>query len=291
MLKLPETLLKTVKALEIKTRQAVQSTFTGAYHSVFKGQGVSFSEVRAYVPGDDTRFIHWPMTAKLGQPYVKVFEETRELTVILMVDVSASGKFGSGCKTKREVMAEMAAILGFSALNNQDRVGLLLFSDSVEHYIPPKKGRNHMFRLLRDIFYFKPRGNQTSIRSALRYLQQVQTRKSIVFLMSDFLDEGFDSDFKAAAKHHDLIPVVVHDERESHLPESGFFELEDMETGAVVMLNAGDRQVRDKFNNIILAKNMSRDRLFSRAGIFSISVQVGHDLLKPLHHFFTRRGV
>lgn len=289
-LKLPASLLKTVKALEIKTRQVVQSTFTGAYHAAFKGQGLSFAEVRAYVPGDDVRFIHWPMTAKLGETYVKVFEETRELTVILMVDVSASGRFGSTDATKRSVMAEVAAILGFSALNNQDRVGLLLFSEDVEHYIPPKKGRTHMFRLLRDIFYFKPQKRGTNVRAALQYLQQIERRKAIVFLMSDFLDEGYESVFRIAAKRHDLVPIVVTDPREQSLPAAGFFELEDMETGDVVMVNAGDRSVREKFSNIVLAKKTTRDRLFAQSGVVPILLSVGDDLLMPLRRFFQGRS-
>lgn len=289
-MKLPDTLLKIVKALEIRTRQVVNSTFTGAYHSAFKGQGVSFSEVRSYVPGDDVRFIHWPMTAKLGEPYVKVFEETRELTVVLMVDVSASGRFGSSAKTKRMVMAEIAAILGFSALNNQDRVGLLLFSDEVEHYIPPKKGRKHMFRLLRDIFYFKPKGKRTCIQSAFRYLQRIQRKKCIVFLMSDFLDEGYEWLFSSVARRHDLVPIVVKDLRERELPITGFFELEDMETGEVVMLNAGDASVREKFQNIILARDKALDRLFYSSNVIPINITVGEDLLKPLKQFFKGRS-
>src|SRR6516162_10101290 len=241
---LPREIVRQVRRLQIRARRAVEDLLGGEYHSVFKGTGIAFEEVREYQPGDDIRAIDWNVTARMGHPFVKRFIEERERTVVLVVDCSASQQFGSGLRQKREVAAELAAVLAFSAISNNDRVGLLQFTDRVERFVPPRKGVRHVLRLIRDVLFFQPRRRGTSLREGLDYLNRVLHRRSIVFLMSDFLDKGFEGAFKRTGRRHDLIAVHVGDPREEELPNVGLLEVEDAETGKRRLLDTGSRAVR-----------------------------------------------
>lgn len=281
-------LLKKVRALEIKTRKIVSGTMSGEYHSKFKGKGMHFAEVREYFPGDDVRLIDWNVTAKTQTPHVKQFDEERDLTVVIMVDISASGHFGSGSKTKDEIAGEVAAILGFSAIKNNDKVGLILFSDKIELYIPPKKGKKHMFRILRDIFYFKPSSKGTDIGGALRYLQRVQNQKAIVFLISDFMDHSYANGLRLTSKRHEIVPIILEDPKELSLPKSGLIVAEDSESGETVIINTYSPQVRGKFRNMVLARQMERDRHFKSLSIPSVTINIDKNYIKPLFYYFKR---
>jgi len=285
----PPEILKKVKALEIQTRRLVDSRFSGKYQSLFKGQGISFSELRNYQIGDEIRFIDWHATAKTGHPLVKSFEEERELTVTLMVDISASESFGSGTISKTELAAEIAAVLGFSAIQNQDRVGLLLFSESAECYVPPKKGKKHMARLLRDIFHFEPSHKGTNISEALKYLSKVTKRRSIIFLLSDFLDYGYEDTLRTMAKQHEIVPIVLVDPKENQLPKSGLIRLEDAETGEQLVLNSYSFDIRQRFRNIILARRMEQKRLFKSCGITPILIDTSKPYTRILARYFEMR--
>ncbi|MFT5170463.1 MAG: hypothetical protein ACI9BD_000230 [Candidatus Marinamargulisbacteria bacterium] len=287
---IPREVLKRIKALEIKTRQIVNTTFTGQYHSVFKGQGISFSEVREYQPGDEVRMIDWKVTARTGKPHIKVFEEERELTVILAVDLSASGTFGSQEKSKVQIAAEIAAVLGFSANNNNDRVGLMLFSDEVEHYIPPKKGRDHIFRILRDIFYFEPKSKRTSIKNAMSFAQRVLKKKAIIFVISDFVDAGYEQVMQTMARKHDLVPIIVEDPRELDIPKCGLVLFEDEETGEQIYLNTNSEENRRAYHNIVLARQLEQDRFFKSRKISAIRINIGSSYLTPLTEYFKLRA-
>jgi uncharacterized protein (DUF58 family) len=287
---IPAEVLQKIKKLEIKTRQIVNATFTGEYHSVFKGRGINFAEVREYQDGDEVKLIDWNVTAKMGTPFVKVFEEERELTVILAVDLSASGNFGSGEQSKAEIAAEIAAIFGFSANNNNDKVGLLLFSDEIERFIPPKKGKSHIFRLLREIFYFEPKSKKTSISKALDYLMKTNKKKAIVFFISDFIDNGYEKQMRCVARKHDLVPVIIEDPREIDLPKSGLMLLEDEETGDTMYLNTRSKDVREKFKNIKLARKLSQERFFKSVNITPIRVECGKSYTNELVRYFKNRA-
>src|SRR5213592_4545518 len=238
--KTPAEILKKIRALEIKTKGLVQTMFAGDYHSVFKGRGMNFEDVREYQPGDEIRAIDWNVTARLGTAFVKKFTEERELTVVLVVDVSASGNFGSASQSKRELSAEVACVLAFSAIRNNDKVGLLLFSDRVELFIPPKKGRSHTLRLIREILFFDPVGRGTNPAAALDHLNKIVTRRAVVFFISDFQAEDFSRAIAVTARRHDLIAIRIQDERESVLPPVGIITLEDAETGDQIEINAAD---------------------------------------------------
>ena len=267
----------------------MNSTFSGGYHSVFKGKGISFSEVREYCPGDDVRLIDWNVTAKVGSPYIKLFEEERELTVMILVDISASGKFGSNDQTKIDSAAEIAAILGFSANKNNDRVGLILFTNEVERYIPPKKGKNHMFRILRDIYYFKPKNKTTSLSSALRFLLNTQHKKSVVFIISDFLDQGFDHMMRLSAKKHDVVPIVIEDPREKDLLNLGHLYLEDEETGETVLINTKSLHFQQAFKNIVYQEQLEKERFFKSINVTPIRISTKGGLMKALQGYFKTR--
>jgi uncharacterized protein (DUF58 family) len=286
----PKEVLKKIRALEIKTRKIVQSTFSGEYHSVFKGSGISFAEVREYQDGDDSRLIDWKVTAKMNTPFIKVFEEERELNVYLLVDLSGSGDFGSVEQTKVEVAAEIAAVLGFSAINNNDKVGLLLFSDHVEKFIPSKKGKEHVLRILRDIFYLKPESRKTSIDAALTTLNKTLKKKSIVFLISDFIDRNYEKSMKMASRKHDLVPIVIEDPREKDLPKSGLVYLEDSETGETIYLDTSSEKVRQSYSNMKLAHQLERERFFKSIKVDSINVSLDESYIKPLSNYFLKRA-
>lgn len=282
-------LLQKIKTLEIKTRRAVQSTFSGEYHSLFKGQGMSFSDVREYQPGDEIRTIDWKVSARLGSPYIKRFEEERELSVILAVDKSKSVWFGSTAISKDQIAAELSAILGFSAISNNDRVGLLLFSDQVEQFIPPKKGKKHMFRLLRELFYFEPKNSGTSLETALTFLSKGLKKKSIIFIISDFLDTGYDSSLKLLSKKHECVPIILEDPKEKSLPKAGLIALQDPESGEHVFVNTYSKDIRQRFRNMVLSQKHYLDRLFKSSKIFPITLNITLPYLTHLERYFKLR--
>jgi uncharacterized protein (DUF58 family) len=286
---IPQEILKKVNLIEIQTRSMVNTLFAGEYHSVFKGQGMEFAEVRAYNPGDDVRSIDWNVTARVGHPFVKVYDEERELTVVLVVDASASGAFGTGQQMKGEVGVEMSALLAFSAIKNNDRVGLLIFTDEVEVFIPPKKGRKHVLRVIRELLYFQPKTKGTSITRALEYLDRVIHRRSVVFLLSDFLDADYEQALQLIGRRHDLIAISLVDPRERGLPDIGFVTLQDAETGEQILVDSHHAGVRDFFARRQRAEEEMRGQLFRRLGIDEIRVDTSLSYIEPLVHFFRTR--
>ncbi len=281
--------LKKIRALEIKTKGLVQTVFAGDYHSVFKGRGMNFEDVREYQPGDEIRAIDWNVTARLGTAFVKKFTEERELTVILVVDVSASGNFGSVSQSKRELAAEVACLLAFSAIRNNDKVGLLLFSDRVELYIPPKKGRSHTLRIIREILFFEPAGRGTAPALALDYLNKVVTRRAVVFFISDFQTGDFSRELSVSGRRHDCIAVHIQDQREEYLPNVGIITLEDAETGEQIEINTADRSTRARFSALAEAHRTELNRMLRRHRIDAISLKTGEDYLPALRSFFKQR--
>ncbi len=282
-------ILKKIRRLELRTKRLVDSMFAGSYHSVFKGRGMNFEEVREYNPGDEIRSIDWNVTARMNAPYVKKFTEERELTVMLVVDVSASGDFGSVDSSKRELAAEVASILAFSAIRNNDKVGLLLFTDEVELFIHPKKGRLHILRLIREMLYFKPRHRGTNIAAALEYLNKVVTRRAVVFLISDFLDRGYSRPLSVTSRRHDLIAIPVVDPGEEDLPDVGIVTLEDPETGEQIDVNTSSRALRGAYLALEERRKKSIDQEFSKLGIDMIPLRTDEDYLPVLRAFFDRR--
>jgi len=281
--------LNKIRALEIKTKGLVQTVFAGDYHSVFKGRGMNFEDVREYQPGDEIRAIDWNVTARLGTAYVKKFTEERELTVVLVVDVSASGNFGSVAQSKRELAAEVACVLAFSAIRNNDKVGLLLFSDRVELFIPPKKGRSHTLRIIREILFFEPAGRGTAPALALDYLNKVVTRRAVVFFISDFQASDFSRELSVSGRRHDFIAVHVEDEREEVLPNVGIITLEDAETGEQIEINTADRTTRAQFSAMAEARRTELNQTLRRNSIDAIALRTGQDYLPALRSFFKQR--
>jgi uncharacterized protein (DUF58 family) len=285
----PAEILRKIRALEIKTKGLVQTIFAGDYHSVFKGRGMNFEDVREYQPGDEIRAIDWNVTARLGTAFVKKFTEERELTVVLVVDVSASGNFGSVSQSKRELAAEVACLLAFSAIRNNDKVGLLLFSDRVELFIPPKKGRSHTLRIIREILFFEPAGRGTAPALALDYLNKVVTRRAVVFFVSDFQAGDFSRELSVSGRRHDFIAVHVQDQREEMLPNVGIITLEDAETGEQLEINTADRTTRARFSALAETHRADLYRTLRRNSIDAISLRTGEDYLPPLRSFFKQR--
>jgi uncharacterized protein (DUF58 family) len=281
--------LRQIRRLQLKARRAVEDLLGGEYHSVFKGTGIAFEEVREYQPGDDIRTIDWNVTARMGHPFVKRFIEERELTVLLAMDVSGSHRFGSGVQQKREVAAELAAVLAFSAVSNNDRVGLLQFTDKVERFVPPRKGTRHVLRLIRDVLFFQPKRRGTSLREGLDYLNRVLHRRSIVFLMSDFLDRDFEGAFKRTGRRHDLIAVHVGDPREDELPNVGLLEVEDAETGKRRLIDTGSRAVREAYAARGRARRQALRQLARSAQIDLVEVSTDGGHLDALIRFFRLR--
>jgi uncharacterized protein (DUF58 family) len=286
---IPEELAKKIRILQITTRKVVNDVLAGEYGSVFRGRGMEFDEVREYMPGDEIRTIDWNVTARMGHPYVKRFVEERELTVIFLVDLSASGAFGSVDKLKNEVAAEFCALLAFSAVKNNDKVGLIVFTDQVEMFIPPKKGTKHVLRVIRELLNFKPRQTQTDIVGALEYLGRVTTKRSVVFLVSDFQAEGFEKPMRVLAKRHDLIAVTVVDPREIRLPSVGLIELEDAETGELVLVDTSSVVVRKRYERLGRERADRYRELFASMGVDQIDVMTGKDYIPKLVHFFRIR--
>lgn len=283
-------LLKRVRKVEIKTRSLSKHIFSGEYHSAFKGRGMSFSEVRSYQYGDEVRDIDWNVTARTGDPHVKVFEEERELTIMMLVDASKSVYFGTGEPWKNEWIAEVAAVFGFSALQNNDKVGLILFTDKVELYIPPQKGRQHLLRIIRELLYFKPQGVKTNINIPLQYLLHVIKKKCIAFVLSDFVSPTFEDTLKLASKRHDIIGVNIHDPAEQQLPQAGLIKIKDAETGAVVMVDTNDPMIRNIFSKNYEAHSIQFKEQFKRANCDTMSLATNQSYIQEFHRFFKSRA-
>ena len=286
---IPREILKKVRRIEISTRGLVNEVLSGEYHSVFKGRGMNFAEVREYQYGDDIRSIDWNVTARTGSPFVKVFEEERELTVMLVVDVSASGDFGTQERLKGEVAVEICALLAFSAIKNNDKVGLIIFSDHVEKFVPPSKGKRHVLRVLRELLYHRPEGRGTDITAALDYLNHVQRKRAVTFLVSDFRDAGFEKSLAVAGRRHDMIAVRVGDLREREIPSVGLLELEDPETGERLVVNTSDPRFRAGFRESSSSAREELDRTLRRGGVDVIDIETGEPYVRPLMRFFKER--
>ena len=287
---IPREIIRKIRRIEIRTKRLVDEVFSGEYQSVFKGRGMEFSEVREYLPGDDVRAIDWNVTARTGHPFVKKFEEERELTIMFLVDASASGGFGTVSRTKAELIAELCALLAFSATRNNDRVGLIVFTDRVEKVVPPRKGRTHVLRVVRELLFFRPEGRGTDISAALDYLTGVVRRHAVVFLVSDFIAEDFEKKLSVANRRYDLIAVEVSDPKEDELPALGLVEMEDPETGERVVVDTGERGFRDRFAGIRGEEQLRRQRLFRKLGVDSIRVSTDRDYVGPLERFFQMRA-
>ncbi|MCK9582495.1 MAG: DUF58 domain-containing protein [Endomicrobiales bacterium] len=286
---LSSDIIKKIKKIEIRSRKLANEVFAGQYSSVFKGRGMEFSEVREYMPGDDVRTIDWNVTARYGKPFVKKFTEEREMTVILLVDASASLGFGTKEKFKNEIAAEFAATLAFSAIKNNDRVGMLIFTDRVEKVIRPKKGKNHILRLIRDILFFKPQGHKTNISDALKHLNDIWKRKAVVFLLSDFQDNNFEAALKVTSRKHDLIAVKISDPRENNMADIGLIEFEDPESGLCLLSDTSARSVINASILVKETKNIALKKLFSSSGVDTISVSTDKPYTAELIAFFKRR--
>lgn len=287
---LPAEILKKVKLLELSTRKLVNNLFAGEYHSAFKGQGMTFSEFREYSPGDDIRAISWPVTARMGKPFIKKFDEERELTLMLLVDVSASSTFGTQNYFKGEVIAHLAALLSFSAVKNNDPIGLILFSDQVEHFVPPKKGRGHVYRILRDLYYYKPRSGKTNVSVALEYLQGVLRKRSTVFLFSDFMDKNYERALRQIGRKHELIACVVSDKAENKMPDVGLVDIEDAETGEILTVDTSSRDFQTEYEGFMKKLWQDRDRMLKKAQVSKIDFLTGEDFVDPLIEFFRKRN-
>lgn len=283
-------LLKKVRKIEIKTRRLSDHVFGGEYHSTFKGRGMTFSEVRQYQFGDDVRNIDWNVTARYNEPFVKVFEEERELTLMLMVDISGSEFFGTDQQFKNEIVTEIAATLAFSATQNNDKVGLILFTDQIELYIPPKKGRYHVLRIIRELIEFKPQGSQTDIAGALKFLSNIMKKRAIVFVLSDFMDEGYEQTLKIASGRHDVTGIRVYDKREEEIPNVGLVPMIDEESGELMVVNTTSKKIRQNYNNYYRRRVDFFKESFTKAGAGTINCRVDESYVKKLLGYFKRRG-
>jgi uncharacterized protein (DUF58 family) len=287
---LPAEIIKNVRRIELRTRKIVNNIFSGEYHSVFKGQGMEFDEVREYQYGDDVRMIDWNVTARTGSPHIKKFCEERELTVMLMVDASGSGDFGTGRQLKAQMAVEICALLAFSAIKNNDRVGLIIFTDRIEKYVPPRKGRSHVLRVIRELLYFKPSGKKTDIGSALDYLNKVIRRRAVVFVISDFLDSDWEKPLQVANKKHDTVAIAISDRREKELPDVGLIELEDAETGEVILVDTSDPQIRKLFADESAKKLKDREVIFKKRDVDFVEISTEGSYVEPLVRFFRKRA-
>jgi len=283
-------LLKKVRQIEIKTKGLSNHIFAGEYHTAFKGKGMAFSEVREYQAGDDIRSIDWNVTARYNSPFVKVFEEEREMTVMLLVDVSASGNFGTKDQFKRELATEIAAILAFSAIKNNDKVGVIFFTDKVEEFIPPKKGKKHILRIIREVLAFQPSRKKTDISEALEYFNSVIKRRSICFILSDFISPPFEKPLRIASKKHDLVALRIHDRRENSLPNVGLVPIQDAETEEMIFIDTSNKKIRLDFVKNRLDKINAVKKLLPNVGVDLIDISTGNDYIKPLINFFKGRG-
>jgi uncharacterized protein (DUF58 family) len=287
---LPKEIIRKVRRIEIRTKKLVNDVFSGEYHSIFKGRGMEFEEVREYQPGDDIRIIDWNVTARYGYPFVKKFTEERELTVMLLVDASSSGEFGTAQRMKGEIAAELCSVLAFSAIKNNDKVGMIIFTDKIEKYIPPKKGSSHVLRLIREVLYFKPEDQRTDINCALEFLGRIIKRRCVVFLVSDFLNTGFEKMLSIANKRHDIIAIKIVDPREIELPNVGFIELEDTETGEEILIDTKDPEVRKSFHDYSLGEQTNLDMSFRSINLDNIRILTDRSYVEPLMAFFKTRA-
>ena len=287
---IPREILRKVRRIEITTRGLVDQVFSGEYHSVFKGRGINFAEVREYDYGDDIRTIDWNVTARTGTPHVKIFEEERELTVMLLVDVSASGDFGTRERMKGDLAVEVCSLLAFSAIKNNDKVGLIIFSDRVEKFVPPRKGRRHVLRVLREMLYHEPEGRTTDLGAALEYLSRIIRRRAVVFVVSDFVSKPFEKALGVAGRRHDVVALRVRDRRESELPPIGLVELEDAETGERLVVDTSNRDFRAAFASRGEEAREGQDRTFRRSKVDVVDLSPGRPYLRPLMRFFEERG-
>lgn len=284
-----QEIIKKVKQIEIKTRGLVNELFSGEYHTVFKGRGMNFSEVREYSIGDDVRDIDWNVTARARAPYIKVYEEERELVLMLLVDISGSGNYGSGENFKRQIATEIAAVLAFSAIKNNDKVGLILFSDKIEKYIPPKKGKGHVFRLLRELLYFKEESKGTSIEKALEFFNSIQKKKTTSFLISDFFDNEFEKGMQIVARKHDLIALKIFDKKEESLPLEGFYTLLDNETGEEFLVDLQNKENRKILLEQIVNNKEKLNLIFKRGKVDAVEIDINSSYVEPLKSFFQKR--
>ena len=282
-------LLKKVRKIEIKTRRLSNHIFSGEYHTSFKGRGMTFSEVRQYQYGDDIRAIDWNVTARYNEAHVKVFEEERELTMMLMVDISGSSGFGTKNALKEDIITEISATMAFSATQNNDKIGLILFSDQIELYIPPKKGKSHVLRIIRELIEFQPKSNKTDVAQALKFLSSTQKKKAIVFLISDFMSEDYEHTLKIASKKHDIIGIRVYDIREESIPNLGVVPMLDSETGKVELINTGSKQVRLNYEKHYHEKVKYFKETFSKCGAGSLSSRVDESYVTKLLGYFKSR--
>ena len=282
-------IIKKVRHIEIKTKKLVNDVFSGEYKSVFKGRGMEFSEVREYQPGDDIRSIDWNVTARMGHPFVKKFVEERQMTVMLMVDLSGSQAFGTKDSFKSELAAEVSSVLAFAAIKNNDRVGVILFTDDVEKYIPPQKGRQHVLRVIREILYFEPKGKGTNVARALQFMNRVMKRRSVVFLLSDFIDQGYEKDLRITSKKHDVIALSLYDPREQELPDVGLLELEDPESGEQILVDTADRKFREHYKETQLKREEDLKHSFHAMNVDNITLINGLSYVEPLNRFFKIR--
>lgn len=286
---IPKELVKKIRRIQIYTNRAVNDVLAGEYQSVFKGRGMEFEEVREYLPGDEIRTIDWNVTARMGRPYVKRFVEERELTVMLLVDLSSSGRFGSVSQLKNEVTAELCALLAFSAIKNNDKVSLLIFTDRIEKFLPPQKGTEHVLRVIRELLYFEPSARKTDIGQALAYLGRVTTKRTVAFLVSDFLNTGFEKPLRVISKRHDLIAVVITDPREISLPNVGIIELEDAETGETVLLDTRGKAQRKEYEKHASVRARELEKLLRSADVDQIDIRTDRSYIQPLVRFFHLR--
>lgn len=281
--------MQEIRRIQIRTNHMVNDILTGQYESVFKGQGMEFKEVREYVPGDEIRLIDWNVTARTGVPHVKLLAEERELTVMLLVDASGSGRFGSVRRFKNELAAELCAVLAISAIKNNDKVGLIIFTDDVELYVPPSKGRRHVLRVIREILFFEPKGRKTNIPGALHFLNGITKRRAVTFLVSDFMAEGYEVPMRVAAKRHDLIAVVVSDPREAELPDVGLLCVRDAETDREVLVDTSDASVREQYGQEARKRSAERDRVLRRNKVDAIHVRTDRPYVEEIYRFFRMR--
>jgi len=286
---IPKEILRKVRDIEIRTNRVVDALIAGQYHSAFKGRGMEFEEVREYQPGDEVRTIDWNVTARTGHPFVKTFREERELTVMLLVDVSPSERFGTGSQQKSELAAEFGALVAFAAIRNNDKAGLILFTDTIEKYVPPKKGRKHALRVIRELLAFRPASRGTDLRSALEFLGRVQRRRCVAFIVSDFIASGFERDLAAVAHRHDLIAVRTTDPREAEIPDAGLIALEDAETGEVVVVDTSSRSVRRLFESGGAGARASQEDLLKSLAVDSLGIWTGRPYVRELSSFFRMR--
>ena len=283
-------LLKKVRKIEIKTRRLSDHVFGGEYHSTFKGRGMTFSEVRQYQFGDDVRSIDWNVTARYNEPYVKIFEEERELTMVLMVDISGSEFFGTNQAFKKDIITEISATLAFSATQNNDKIGLLLFSDEIELFIPPKKGRSHVLRIIRELIEFKPQSKKTDLTKALKYLSNMLKKKAIVFILSDFMTDDYEKTMKIVGKKHDVTGIRVYDEKEEAIPNLGMVQMQDEETGELMLVNTGSKTIRNNYSKHYNERVNYFEGAFKRSGSGVIHTRTDESYVKKLLGYFKRRG-